>query len=151
VTKPLSAAFSFRGSISRRAHVLVGLASSFAVLLAWQLSSWSGLVDPTFLPAPLDIAHTLWKMTLDGQIIGNALISTGRILAAFVLSAVMAIPIGLMMSSYRPINAALEPMVDFIRYLPTPALVPISIIWFGLARKRRSFCSGLGLFSSSCC
>jgi NitT/TauT family transport system permease protein len=146
VTKPLSAAFSFRGSISRRAHVLVGLASSFLVLLAWQLSSWSGLVDPTFLPAPLDIARTLWKMTLDGQIIGNALISTGRILAAFVLSAVMAIPIGLLMSSYRPVNAALEPMVDFIRYLPTPALVPISIIWFGIGEETKIFLLWLGTF-----
>lgn len=144
--KPLNTAFRFRGSISRRAHVAIGLGSSFAVLLVWQLSSLQGLVDPTFLPAPLDIARTLWHMTLEGQIIGNAVISIGRILAAFMLSTVMAIPIGLLMSSYRPINAALEPIIDFIRYLPTPALVPISIIWFGIGEETKIFLLWLGTF-----
>ncbi|CAG9271264.1 ABC transporter permease [Paraburkholderia unamae] len=146
MNKPLQNAFAFRGSISRLANVLVGLGASFAVLLVWQVSSWKGWVDPTFLPSPIEIARSLWTMTLEGQIVGNALISIGRILAAFALSAAMAIPIGLLMSSYRPINAALEPIVDFIRYLPTPALVPISIIWFGVGEETKIFLLWLGTF-----
>ncbi|MCB8883121.1 ABC transporter permease [Acidisoma cellulosilytica] len=85
-------------------------------------------------------------MTARGEIIGNALISLGRIMAAFLLSAVMAIPIGMLMSSYRPISAALEPIIDFIRYLPIPALIPISIIWFGVGEETKIFLLWLGTF-----
>ena len=81
--KPLQDAFAFRGTLSRRANLSVSLGSSVVVLLAWQVASWCGLLDPTFLPSPIAIAVTLWQMTVAGQIIGNALISLGRILAAF--------------------------------------------------------------------
>ena len=47
----------------------------------------------------------------------------------------IAIPLGILMSSYRVVGAALEPMIDFIRYLPVPALVPLSIIWFGVGEE----------------
>ena len=69
----------------------------------------------------------------DGQgLLVDAGISTMRVWVAFLLAAVMAVPIGILMSSYRVVGAALEPIVDFIRYLPVPALVPLSIIWFGV-------------------
>jgi NitT/TauT family transport system permease protein len=58
----------------------------------------------------------------------------------------MAIPIGMLMSSYRPIGAALEPIIDFIRYLPVPALVPLSIIWFGVGENTKIFLLWLGTF-----
>ncbi|WP_227309778.1 ABC transporter permease [Acidisoma cellulosilyticum] len=142
----LHSAFAFRGSLSRRKRVAVALGSSFFILLVWQIASWVGLLDPIFLPSPLDILGTLYDMTARGEIIGNALISLGRIMAAFLLSAVMAIPIGMLMSSYRPISAALEPIIDFIRYLPIPALIPISIIWFGVGEETKIFLLWLGTF-----
>lgn len=146
MTRPLQAAFAFRGTLGRCANFVIGLGTSFAVVLIWQLSSWSGWLDSAFLPSPIEIGRSLYTMTLEGDIVGNALVSIGRILAAFALSAAMAIPIGLLMSSFRPINAALEPMVDFIRYLPTPALVPISIIWFGVGEETKIFLLWLGTF-----
>jgi len=58
----------------------------------------------------------------------------------------MAIPIGILMSSYRVVGAALEPVIDFIRYLPVPALVPLSIIWFGVGESTKVFLLWLGTF-----
>ena len=58
----------------------------------------------------------------------------------------MAIPIGMLMSVYRPVGAALEPVIDFIRYLPVPALVPLSIIWFGVGENNKIFLLWLGTF-----
>src|SRR6185369_7373317 len=43
-------------------------------------------------------------------------------------------------------GAALEPIVDFIRYLPVPALVPLSIIWFGVGETTKIFLLWLGTF-----
>ena len=65
---------------------------------------------------------------------------------AFLLAAAMAIPIGILMSSYRIVGASLEPIVDFIRYLPVPALIPLSIIWFGVGEETKIFLLWLGTF-----
>lgn len=58
----------------------------------------------------------------------------------------MAVPLGIMMSGYRLIGAALEPIIDFIRYLPVPAIVPLSIIWFGVGETTKIFLLWLGTF-----
>jgi NitT/TauT family transport system permease protein len=116
------------------------------VLGIWQGAASARWIDPIFLPSPLVVFHTLWSMTVHGQILGNAAVSLWRIFAAFALSVVMAIPIGMVMGGYRPVNAALEPLIDFVRYLPTPALVPISIIWFGVGEETKIFLLWLGTF-----
>jgi NitT/TauT family transport system permease protein len=85
-------------------------------------------------------------MATEGDLAMHAGISTHRVWIAFLISAVMAIPIGILMSSYRIVGAALEPVVDFIRYLPVPALVPLSIIWFGVGESTKIFLLWLGTF-----
>jgi NitT/TauT family transport system permease protein len=85
-------------------------------------------------------------MITDQGLLTHAGISTLRVWAAFLLAAVMAIPIGIMMSSYRVIGASLEPIIDFIRYLPVPALVPLSIIWFGVGEGTKIYLLWLGTF-----
>jgi NitT/TauT family transport system permease protein len=136
----------FRGPLRRRSKFLISVVSCLVVLAFWQLFAMSGSVSSIFLPSPITVFTTLGQMTLAGQIIGNAGISLGRIFAAFAISAVMAIPIGMLMGAYKPINAALEPLIDFVRYLPTPALVPISIIWFGVGEETKIFLLWLGTF-----
>jgi NitT/TauT family transport system permease protein len=85
-------------------------------------------------------------MTLSQDLLWHAWISTARVWTAFALAAIMAIPIGILMSAYRPIGAGLEPIIDFIRYLPVPALVPLSIIWFGVGENTKIFLLWLGTF-----
>ena len=85
-------------------------------------------------------------MTLHQDLLWHAGVSTLRVWAAFLLSAVLAIPIGMAMSVYRPVRAALEPVIDFIRYLPVPALVPLAIIWFGVGENNKIFLLWLGTF-----
>ncbi|MEM1164456.1 MAG: ABC transporter permease, partial [Pseudomonadota bacterium] len=58
----------------------------------------------------------------------------------------IAVPLGLMMSSYRAVGAALEPFVDFVRYLPVPALVPLLIIWFGVGEASKIAVLWMGTF-----
>jgi len=62
------------------------------------------------------------------------------------LSAVMAIPVGIWMSSYRIVGTLIEPIVDFIRYLPVTALVPLLIIWFGIGESSKIAVLWMGTF-----
>jgi NitT/TauT family transport system permease protein len=138
--------FAFRGRLDRRLDVSIAVGASALLILVWEIVGQSHLVNPLFLPAPSAVVASLWDMTLHKNLLWHAGVSTLRVWVAFLIAAAMAIPIGILMSSYRPIGAALEPIMDFIRYLPVPALVPLSIIWFGVGEDTKIFLLWLGTF-----
>lgn len=65
---------------------------------------------------------------------------------AFLFSALLAVPIGLLMSSFKFVEALLEPLVDFIRYVPVPALIPLFIIWGGIGETSKFLVLFFGTF-----
>ena len=138
--------FGFRKPLHRGTAAVIAVAASAALILIWEAVARSGWVNPLFLPAPSAVLHALWRMTLTEDLLWHAWVSTARVWIAFGIAAAMAIPIGILMSSYRPVGAALEPIIDFIRYLPVPALVPLSIIWFGVGENTKIFLLWLGTF-----
>lgn len=138
--------FKFRGRSSVRTDVVLGGLAALTVLAAWELVARAGLIAPQFLPAPSRVLVALWSMIVGQNLLWHALVSSARVWIAFLLAAAMAIPIGILMSSYRIVGASLEPMIDFIRYLPVPALVPLSIIWFGVGETTKIFLLWLGTF-----
>ena len=138
--------FILRGAPQRWPELALGIAFAVAVLLLWQAASSFGWSNPRFLPPPSRVVAALWDMLQTQNLVWHAWVSTERVWIAFLLSAVMAIPIGMLMSSYRAIGSALEPIIDFIRYLPVPALVPLCIIWFGIEENTKIFILWLGTF-----
>lgn len=141
-----SGLFTFRGQGSPAAEIGVSIAAAVLVLGIWEFASRMGWIAPQFLPSPSAVFSALWSMATEQSLGWHVAVSFGRVWTAFLLAAVMAIPIGMLMSSYRIVGAALEPMVDFIRYLPVPALVPLSIIWFGVGETTKIFLLWLGTF-----
>jgi NitT/TauT family transport system permease protein len=137
---------TFRGKSSAKADLLLGSVMAAGLLALWEVVARAGLVAPQFLPAPSAVVSALWTMTTQQSLLWHAAVSTFRVLLAFAIAAAMAIPIGILMSSYRIVGAALEPSIDFIRYLPVPALVPLSIIWFGVGETTKIFLLWLGTF-----
>ena len=55
-----------------------------------------------------------------------------RVVGGFVLAALVAVPLGILMGAYKPIEAFLEPFVSFARYLPASAFIPLLILWAGI-------------------
>ncbi|MGD1925077.1 MAG: ABC transporter permease [Paracoccaceae bacterium] len=136
----------FRTGLPRRTELILGLAGLFAFLGAWHLTAISGLIKPQFLPTPWAVVEAFGRLFTERNFAGDIAISIGRVWAAFTLSVVIAVPLGLMMSSYRAVGAALEPFVDFVRYLPVPALVPLLIIWFGVGEASKIAVLWMGTF-----
>ncbi len=138
--------FAFRGTLSKRAQFITAVSASVFVIAAWEISTRLGWVNSLFFPPPSVTVETLWTMITQKHLLWNAGISTLRVWVAFTIAVVMAVPIGIAMSSFRGVGAALEPIVDFIRYLPVPALVPLTIIWFGIGETTKIFLLWLGTF-----
>ncbi len=138
--------FSFRGRTTASAEIALGALMAAFLMLLWEGVARAGLVAPQFLPSPTSVLAALWRMVAGQDLLWHAAVSSLRVWSAFLIAAAMAIPIGILMSSYRIVGAALEPTIDFIRYLPVPALVPLSIIWFGVGEETKIFLLWLGTF-----
>ena len=138
--------FAFRGTLSKRAQIATGIVASLLLIGVWELLTRLGWINTIFFPSPSVTLVTLWDMILHKNLLMHAGISTLRVWGAFALSVLLAVPVGIAMSSFRGVGAALEPIVDFIRYLPVPALVPLSIIWFGVGETTKIFLLWLGTF-----
>jgi len=143
--RPASIA-KLRAPLPRRQQLALALVTSTAVVALWEAAVRTGWLNETYCPSPSTIVATLWRMVTQEHFLTDIAISNARVWGAFLLSAAMAIPLGILMSSYRSLGAALEPIVDFIRYLPVPALVPLSIIWFGVGEETKLFLLWLGTF-----
>ncbi len=136
----------FRGRGAARAEVTVGVIMAVAVIALWEGVARAGLIAPQFLPAPSRVVTALWQMTCGPEPALARLDLDAPRLGGLPDRGGHGDPIGILMSSYRIVGAALEPIIDFIRYLPVPALVPLSIIWFGVGETTKIFLLWLGTF-----
>ena len=119
----------------------------FAGLLAlWWLATSSGWVGPLFLPSPISVWRRLVELAASGQLWQDAGVSLYRILAGFLIASVLAIPVGVMIGCYRFWEAAIEPLVDFIRYMPVVAFVPLTILWSGTGDTQKFLIIWIGTF-----
>lgn len=138
--------FVFRASPPARIEVWVGTLGFVVAMVAWELATATGLVGPWFLPSPMAVAQALWFLFTDAGYAYDVGISIARVWVAFAAAAVMAIPLGILMTSYRGVGAFSEPMVDFVRYLPVPALVPLTLIWLGIGEESKVALLWIGTF-----
>src|SRR3546814_12848402 len=67
-------------------------------------------------------------------------------MVGFLLATALAVPIGVLIGSYRVWEAAIEPVVDFIRYMPVVAFVPLSILWVGTEDPQKFLIIWIGTF-----
>jgi ABC-type nitrate/sulfonate/bicarbonate transport system permease component len=120
----------------------LGLGSVLLVLALWGVASALALVGPNKLPAPWKVAEAFAYLAWDAEnqrslLLTATLWSVGRILAAFVLTLAIGIPIGVMMGASPRINALLSPLVDPFRSAPVVALLPIMVMWFGIGESMK--------------
>ena len=140
------ALFRFRGKARSDVELAIGVASFVAIMLAWTAVAELGWIAPQFLPSPLVVLRAIYRLFTGQNFAADIGISIFRVWVAFIVSALMAIPIGILMSSYRIVGAVTEPVIDFIRYLPVPALVPLTLIWLGIGEMSKITLLWLGTF-----
>lgn len=128
---------------------------SFAVMLGiWFAVTGSGLwpplVSPTFLPSPVTVAKTFWKLANSGYqghtLAHHFLVSLMRFGLAFAICVVIGVPVGLLMGMHSGVRAALDPPIETTRPIPKLALLPLFIIWFGIGELSKTIVIIAALF-----
>jgi len=121
----------------------IGLLVPFILWAALSASAW---VDPVFLPGPARVFARLATWLIEDDLMTDAGISIYRVMVGFLLSAVLALPLGLLIGAFRPVEALLEPLTDFIRYMPAVAFIPLVMLWFGIEESAKISIIFIGTF-----
>ena len=125
------------------------------LLLAWEAFSRSGLIPAALLPAPSRVLVTWadWVSGFDESAQNNsahwifdALASSTRVLAGYLIAAVSGIMLGVAIGWWRWVEKTIEPTVQMLRPIPPVSWIPLAIIWFGIANKPAIFLVFLGAF-----
>ncbi|OYY60659.1 MAG: nitrate transport permease nrtB [Hydrogenophilales bacterium 28-61-11] len=138
--------WAIRGPLSRNQYWLFAALGLLAPLALWWLVSSSASVDKVFMPGPLDVYHRLITWYVDDNLMSDIGISVYRVTAGFALSAVIALPLGLLIGTFRPVQAVLEPLTDFIRYMPAVAFIPLVMLWVGIEESSKIAIIFIGTF-----
>jgi NitT/TauT family transport system permease protein len=138
--------FAIRAPLPRRAAFFLGLVAPALVLGAWCVLSYGGLVEPGFLPKPTEVVRGTLQLFIQYDLATAILISTRRIAIAFLLASAIALPLGVLMGAFDPINRFFEPIVAPLRYMPISAFIPLLILWFGIYESQKIAFLFLGVF-----
>jgi NitT/TauT family transport system permease protein len=118
-----------------------------ALLLGgWTLLAYAGLVRPDFLPTPHQVLLAAVDLARDGSLWEHMAASCFVVLVGFGLASLLAVPLGILMGTFQLVEAVIEPVTDFIRYLPVSAMVPLLILWVGIDYETRVAVIFIGTF-----
>jgi NitT/TauT family transport system permease protein len=117
-----------------------------AVFLAWWLVTSLGWVSPLFLPSPAAVWTELQRQLQEGILWVDVRASVYRITIGWLISTVIALPIGILMGNFRFFEGLFEPLIDIIRYMPAVAFVPLSILWMGVDDSQKFTILFIGTF-----
>jgi NitT/TauT family transport system permease protein len=115
------------------------LGISFFVLFAaaWSYATLGGYVSKTFLADPITMLKDGWELLTRFGFAYDIAVTIWRVVGGFVLAALVAVPLGILMGAYKPVEAFFEPFVSFARYLPASAFVPLLILWAGIGETQK--------------
>lgn len=106
--------------------------SPLLVLLLWELGSRAGVIPPRILAAPSAVAETFWALTVTGELPSNLAVSLLRAGAGLAFGLVAGVALALLAGLSRAGEVGIDPLMQIKRTIPTLALTPLFIVWFGI-------------------
>ena len=119
----------------------------FCLIVAdWCLASYGGTVREIFLPTPTAVIAKIASMARDGSLWANCWESISRVMIGWIWSVIVAVPMGMLMASSKKFSAFVQPIIEFARYLPVVALVPLTLLYLGIGENQKYTIIFLGTF-----
>jgi NitT/TauT family transport system permease protein len=123
--------------VSREVRAVLGV-SFFVIFVAfWAWMTLGGYVNRVFLADPWSMLKDGWRLLVEDNFAFDIGVTMWRVFGGFILAAVVAVPLGIAMGAWKPVEALLEPFVSFARYLPASAFIPLLILWAGVGELEK--------------
>jgi NitT/TauT family transport system permease protein len=121
----------FKRPIPRRATIALGIAVWVLFFALWETAVVLAWVNATFMPPPHKVLDGLYSLLAQDGLVYDIGVSIYRIAVSFALACAVAVPLGILMGSFRRVEAFVNPLVSAWRYLPAPSFIPLLLMWFG--------------------
>ncbi|WP_337188032.1 ABC transporter permease subunit [Phenylobacterium sp.] len=106
--------------------------SPVLLLLVWELGSRTGIIPERILAAPSAVAETFWALSVSGELSSNLAVSLARALVGLAFGLAAGVVLALIAGLSRTGEVAVDPLMQIKRTIPTLALTPLFIVWFGI-------------------
>lgn len=140
--------WALRKALPRRFRVPFAVAMPALTMALWCALTLGAhpVVNELFLPSPLEVLRATLQMVFEHTLLANVWASTLRILVSFVAAALVAMPLGIVMGAFEPVNRLMEPVMAPLRYMPISAFIPLLILWLGIGESQKVAFLFLGVF-----
>jgi ABC-type nitrate/sulfonate/bicarbonate transport system permease component len=115
------------------------VALPLVALAAWWIVSKRGGINPVLFPGPEAVAGALYSLAVSGALWVHVFTSLKRVLIGFALALACAVPLGLVLGLYRPLEAFCDGLLSILRPIPPFAWIPLAILWFGIGDGSTQF------------
>ena len=103
----------------------------------WYAVAYSGLVIPSLVPTPHQVAAKFWQLLTTARLPLDIWMSTQRVFVGVTLGIALAVPVGFVLGWYRDVRRFIDPLLNFFRALPPIALIPLVIVYFGIGEPAK--------------
>jgi len=120
-------------------HSVPYLLALLAIGTVWQIAVWVSQANVAILPPPQLTLATLWDLILSGELARHTRASLSRVVSAWGISTLVAVPLGLAMARSRTFERLLDPVIELFRPISPLAWIPLAILWFGIGETGKVF------------
>jgi NitT/TauT family transport system permease protein len=136
--------FALRREPSKLLAIGLGVAGVAFVVLVWFIVTAGGeaserIVSPTMLPSPGEVLSSTGAMFGERELVRSIAATLMRLFQGFGLAVLIGLPLGVLAGTFRVFNAFSAPLVVFGRNVPVAALVPLTLLWFGIGETQKAF------------
>jgi ABC-type nitrate/sulfonate/bicarbonate transport system permease component len=120
---------------------LLGAGGVALLVLVWWFITWGAvetrLVSPVVLPSPFEVFSSFNSLLTERALVQSIAATLKRVLLGFGLAIAVGVPLGIAAGSWRVLEATAAPLALFGRNLPVAALIPLTILWFGIDETQK--------------
>lgn len=113
-------------------HGKKGFYTIILIFLIWYLGSKLHLWNSFIIPPPEKVMKSFILLLKNGKLFKSIGISLQRVGIGFLISSLIALPLGIIFGINIRIYEYFKPSLEFLRHVPPLALVPMIILWFGI-------------------
>lgn len=117
--------------------ILMGTIFPLSILVIWELVGFLGLVSDVLLPRPTAIFGTFIDLSLSGNLYGHFQISLLRAIGGFLIGGGLGLIAGLAVGFSKKFEHTFDPTMQMIRTIPSLAVIPLFILWFGFGETSK--------------
>lgn len=115
-------------------------------LILWEASIYTGIFRSVLLSPPTVVLSKGYYYLEKGYLQMNIISTISRFIAGFMLAVVFAIPLGLFFGVFKRLYEWISPVLDFVRMIPPPAILPFAILVLGIGEGPAVFVIAVGCF-----